>query len=82
MNITFRHLLNHSSGIPDYYRFAQLFDGFTNTDVLDARSSLSRAEANHTQALFDYNIALAALQRAVGATVVERPDFKGEEPVK
>lgn len=54
----------------------------TNTDVLDSRSSLSRAEANHTQALFDYNIALAALQRAVGATVVERPDFKGEEPVK
>lgn len=38
----------------------------TNTDVLDARAALSRAEANHVQALFEYNVALAALQRAMG----------------
>ena len=39
----------------------------TNTDVLDARTGLSRAEANYNQALFEYNVALAALQRALGA---------------
>ncbi len=54
----------------------------TNTDVLDARTSLTRTEATHTQALFDYNVALAALQRAVGAKVVKGPDIKGEEPAK
>ena len=37
-----------------------------NTDVLDARTALSRAEANHFQALFEYNIALADMERAVG----------------
>nr|MBL0700826.1 TolC family protein [Desulfobacterales bacterium] len=37
-----------------------------NTDVLDARTALSRAEANHLQALFEYNIALADIERAVG----------------
>ena len=37
-----------------------------NTDVLDARTALSRAEANHLQALFEYNIALADMERAVG----------------
>lgn len=31
--VTFRHLLNHTSGIPDYYEFAQLHEGFTNKDV-------------------------------------------------
>lgn len=39
----------------------------TNTDVLDSRMALSRAEANHVQALFEYNVALAALERATGA---------------
>lgn len=38
----------------------------TNTEVLEARTALSRAEANHAQALFEYNIAAAALMRAVG----------------
>ncbi len=38
----------------------------TNMDVLDARTALSRAEANHAQALFEYNVALAALKRAAG----------------
>lgn len=51
----------------------------TNTDVLDVRTALSRAEANHTQALFDYNVALAAINRAVGV-VAKRPDIKEEEP--
>jgi outer membrane protein len=50
----------------------------TNTDVLDVRTALSRAEANHTQALFDYNVALAALNRAVGI-VVEQADIKEKE---
>lgn len=52
----------------------------TNTDVLDARTDLSRAEANHSQALFDYNVAFAALQRATGAMVL--PDINEEESVK
>jgi outer membrane protein len=50
----------------------------TNTDVLDVRTALSRAEANHTQALFDYNVALAALNRAVGV-VVEQADIREKE---
>ena len=54
----------------------------TNTDVLDARTDLSRAEANHSQALFDYNVALAALQRATGAMAMVLPDINEEESVK
>ena len=54
----------------------------TNTDVLDARTALSRAEANHIQALFDYNVAVAALQRAVGTTPIVRTDIEKEEPDK
>lgn len=42
----------------------------TNADVLDARTALSRAEANCAQALFEYNLALAALRRATGTTDV------------
>ncbi len=38
----------------------------TNTDVLNSRTALSRADANHAQALFEYNIALAALEKAIG----------------
>jgi outer membrane protein len=44
----------------------------TNTEVLDARTALTRAEANHAQALFEYNVALAALERAVGPTVTDQ----------
>jgi len=51
----------------------------TNTDVLDVRTALSRTEANHTQALYDYNVALAALHRAIGAMVIERPDINKKE---
>jgi outer membrane protein len=54
----------------------------TNTDVLDVRTALSRAEANHTQALFDHNVALAALHRAVGKMVVEQSDIKEKEPAE
>ena len=37
----------------------------TNTNVLDAQTALSRAEANHVQTLFEHNVALAALERAM-----------------
>ncbi|BBO66392.1 hypothetical protein DSCA_03220 [Desulfosarcina alkanivorans] len=50
----------------------------TNTYVLDASTALSRAEANHTQAISDYNIALAALNNAV-VVMVERLDIKEKE---
>ena len=54
----------------------------TNTDVLDARTALSRAEANHAQALFEYNVALAALRRAVGTKIMDRKEIEKEEPSK
>jgi len=54
----------------------------TNTDVLDVRTALTRAEANHTQSFFDYNVALAALHRAVGVMVVEQHDIKEKESAK
>jgi CubicO group peptidase (beta-lactamase class C family) len=42
--ITFQNLLNHTSGIPDYYEFAQLHDDFTNGDVLNALLSIDSLE--------------------------------------
>jgi len=39
----------------------------TNTDVLDARTALVAAEGDHYRALHDYDVALAALERATGA---------------
>jgi len=54
----------------------------TNTDVLDARTALSRAEANHAQALFEYNVALAALQRAMGTTDIEKEIPERKAPTK
>ncbi len=54
----------------------------TNTDVLDARTALSRAEANQAQALFENNVALAALKRAVGITVYEEKGIEKEKPAE
>ena len=51
----------------------------TNTDVLDGRTAMSRAEANHTQALYDYNVALAALDRAVGAATAGKSGSEERE---
>ena len=42
--ITFRHLLNHTSGIPDYYDFAKLHDDFTNANVLNVLLSIDSLE--------------------------------------
>jgi CubicO group peptidase (beta-lactamase class C family) len=42
--ITFRNLLNHTSGIPDYYNFAKLFPGFTNSDVLKSLATVEELE--------------------------------------
>lgn len=42
--ITFRNLLNHTSGIPDYYNFAKLFPGFTNSDVLNSLITVEELE--------------------------------------
>jgi len=51
----------------------------TNTEVLDARTALSRAQANHVQALFEYNVSLAALQRAIGAPVMKKEQIGNKE---
>lgn len=38
----------------------------TNTDVLDAETALATSEANRYQALFDFNVAVARLEKAIG----------------
>ncbi len=38
----------------------------TNTDVLDAQTLLSQAKTNYYQSLYEYNIAVSDLERAVG----------------
>jgi len=43
-DITIKNLLNHTSGIPDYYNFAKLFDGFSNSDVLNVLTSVNQLE--------------------------------------
>ena len=50
----------------------------TNTDVLEGRTALSRADANHALALFECNVAFAALQRAVGTPVIEQIENEKE----
>ncbi len=42
--ISIRNLLNHTSGIPDYYNFAQLFPGYTNSDVLNTLTTVKELE--------------------------------------
>ena len=39
----------------------------TNLEVLNAQTAASEAEAGKVQALFNYNLARATLERAVGA---------------
>ena len=51
----------------------------TNTEVLDARTALSRAQANQVQAFFEYNVAMAALKRAIGAPVMEKEQIGKKE---
>lgn len=41
----------------------------TTTDVLDAQTLLTQAKTDYYQALYDYNLAQAALERAVGRRV-------------
>lgn len=51
------------------FRIAQLKynEGIaTNTEVIDAQSTLIEAETNHLNALYDYNINRAALVKAIG----------------
>ncbi len=54
----------------------------TNTEVLDSRTGLSRAQANHAQALFEFNLALAALERAVGDPLTRYSEPEREESVE
>ncbi|NOZ64436.1 MAG: TolC family protein, partial [Caldiserica bacterium] len=48
----------------------------TNTDVLDARTLLTRAEIDYYRALYGYQIAKAGLERAVGNSAASQ---KGEK---
>ena len=41
----------------------------TQLDVLSAQTALTEARSNEIQALYDYNVAVATLERATGSTV-------------
>lgn len=43
----------------------------TSTDVIDAQTFLLRAEADYLQAVYDKNIAIASLRKAIGEDVYE-----------
>jgi outer membrane protein len=45
----------------------------TQLDVLSAQTALTDARSNEIQALYDYNVAIATLERATGTTVVIKP---------
>ena len=40
-----------------------------NLDVLDAQLSLNKAQVNHIQALYDYNVGIAKLEQVMGVDV-------------
>jgi outer membrane protein len=44
----------------------------TNTEVLDAQTRYSNAQYDHYQALYNYNLAWAALERSIGRQVLPR----------
>jgi outer membrane protein TolC len=48
----------------------------TNIDVLDAQEALNQSDSRHTQALCDYNVAVARIENAVGVPV-PREDRRG-----
>lgn len=50
MKITVRNLLNHTSGIPDYYRLGKYRDGMTNDMVLEVVLDLDSLEFEPAQA--------------------------------
>jgi len=41
----------------------------TNLDVIDAQLALTQAKTNYTQALYDYNVNKAKLEKAVGRNI-------------
>ncbi|HWR44547.1 TolC family protein [Sporomusa sp.] len=41
----------------------------TNLDVIDAQLALTQAKTNHTQALYDYNVNMAKLEKSMGIKV-------------
>jgi len=45
----------------------------TQLDVLSAQTALTDARSNEIQALYDYNVAVATLERATGSTVEIAP---------
>jgi outer membrane protein TolC len=52
----------------------------TNIDVLDAQSVLNQADSNRTQALCDYNIALARLENALGVPMAAKIKKRSRRP--
>lgn len=47
-----------------------------NLDVLDAELALNQAKINHITALYNYNIGLAVLEKAIGLPAVMHPEFQ------
>ena len=47
----------------------------TNLDVLDGQLALSKAKTNYINAMYDYNIGLAKLERAMGIPAVLHKEF-------
>lgn len=43
----------------------------TSTDVIDSQTMLLRAETDYLQAIYDKNIAIASLRRAIGEDIYE-----------